>query len=381
MSDSRISRRGLLKYGAAAAAIVVVGWPEKRHRVPGLSESPDENGLLLPAGCRSRVIARAGHAVEHSDYVWHAAPDGGGVLGLEDGGWIYLSNSERGKGKGGVGAIRFDAAGNITTAYGVHSGGSRNCGGCVTPWRTWLSCEEVSRGITWECDPWGRRPARPREALGVFKHESVAIDPRHNVLYLTEDERDGRFYRFLPARRAGGGVDLSRGVLQVARVADDGAVAWDTVTDPLARKRPTRLQVAGSTPFNGGEGIAYRAGQIFFDTKGDDRVWRYDIDAARLSVFYDAARFAAPPLTGVDTIAVLGEYLLVCEDGGDMQIVALAADGTPRPLLQLLGHDESEITGAALSPDGRRLYFSSQRGSSGKSGDAVTYEVSGRLLG
>ncbi len=381
MDKAKCSRRQLLKYGAVMAAVITVAWPARKYQIKGLSSTPDDNGLLLPAGCRSRIIARSGYQVENSSYVWHPAPDGGGVLPREDGGWIYLSNSEKGKGKGGVGAIRFDKNGDIETAYAVQVGGNRNCGGCVTPWRTWLSCEEVRNGITWECDPWGKDPAVARKALGVFKHESVAIDPRHDILYLTEDEADGRFYRFLPARRASGGLDLTHGVLQAAIVAENGDVSWGEVQDPLARRQPTRLQAAGSTPFNGGEGIAYRAGRIYFDTKGDDRVWCYDIHRGRLSVFYDAARFAAPLLTGVDTIAVAGDHLLVCEDGGDMQIVAIGPDGMVRPVLQLLGHDESEITGAALSPDGTRLYFSSQRGSSGKSGDAVTYEVSGRFLG
>ena len=40
-------------------------------------------------------------------YKWHKSADGGAVFKTEDGGWIYVSNSERKK--GGVGAIRFDS--------------------------------------------------------------------------------------------------------------------------------------------------------------------------------------------------------------------------------------------------------------------------------
>ena len=68
--------------------------------------------------------------------------------------------------------------------------------------------------------------------------------------------------------------------------------------------------------------------------------------------------------------------LLVAEDNGDMQIV-IVAPGAIRPLLQIVGQDRSEITGPAFSPDGSRLYFSSQRGASGKSEDGVTYEITG----
>jgi secreted PhoX family phosphatase len=61
----------------------------------------------------------------------------------------------------------------------------------------------------------------------------------------------------------------------------------------------------------------------------------------------------------------------VAEDPGDLQIVALTASGGVRPIVQVTGTPGSEITGPAFSPDGTRLYFSSQR-SPGR-----TYEVTG----
>ena len=59
-----------------------------------------------------------------------------------------------------------------------------------------------------------------------------------------------------------------------------------------------------------------------------------------------------------------------------MQIVVLTEDGSVRPLLQIVGHEQSEITGPAFDPSYQRLYFSSQRGSLGKSAGGITYEVS-----
>jgi len=44
-------------------------------------------------------------------------------------------------------------------------------------------------------------------------------------------------------------------------------------------------------------------------------------------------------------------------------------------VMRLVGHDDSEITGPAVSPDGTRLYFSSQRGTAGKSEEGITFEV------
>jgi hypothetical protein len=50
-------------------------------------------------------------------------------------------------------------------------------------------------------------------------------------------------------------------------------------------------------------------------------------------------------------------------------------------VLQVMGHDESEITGPVFDPTGTRLYFSSQRGESGQSEDGVTFEISGPFSG
>jgi secreted PhoX family phosphatase len=81
-------------------------------------------------------------------------------------------------------------------------------------------------------------------------------------------------------------------------------------------------------------------------------------------------------LSGVDNLlATPGGDLYVAEDGGDLQIVALTTTGQVQPILQLTGQSDTEITGPALSPDGRRLYFSSQRS------PGTTYEVEGPFLG
>lgn len=71
--------------------------------------------------------------------------------------------------------------------------------------------------------------------------------------------------------------------------------------------------------------------------------------------------------------------LYVAEDGDNMEINMITPDGVVVPFLRVTGHDESEITGPAFSPDGRRLYFSSQRGKSGfvAGTDGHTFEVAG----
>src|SRR4051812_17048393 len=74
--------------------------------------APDLNGIRLPPGFTSRVIASSGQPVAGGTSVWHPYPDGGSTFALPDGGWIYVSNSEV-PGVGGVGAVRFDASGAI----------------------------------------------------------------------------------------------------------------------------------------------------------------------------------------------------------------------------------------------------------------------------
>ena len=40
-------------------------------------------------------------------------------------------------------------------------------------------------------------------------------------------------------------------------------------------------------------------------------------------------------------------------------------------------YKRQEITGPAFSPDGSRLYFSSQRGKTGRNEDGITFEITG----
>lgn len=389
-----LSASGVL--GASAHAATVSPWTDL-----GPLQAPDANGLRLPAGLVSRVVGVSGERpFAGASRVWHTYPDGGATFPVPGGGWIYVSNSEIPL-IGGVGALRFSAQGAVVGYERVLTGTSTNCAGGVTPWGTWLSCEETLNGRVWEVSPQGpASSATPCPALGLFDHEAIAVDPANKTLYMTEDTQSGRFYRFVcsPQDWPAGAARpaLKQGRLQVLQVrglpnntypgeSDTGfwatpkGVEWVDVASPRSPQLTVRTFLGSKAPgsiFKGGEGLWFSKGVAYFSTKGDNRIWALDVVSQTLYVIYDFATAQVPnnALSGVDnlTLTPWGD-LLVAEDGGNLELCNLKADGSVQVLVQVTGQDKTELTGPAFSPDGQRLYFSSQRGGPRRLG--ITYEI------
>ena len=384
--------------------------------------APDLDGVAVPEGFAVRAVARHGTPPAlGSLYPWHAFPDGGATYARDNGGWIYTSNSEVPE-LGGCGALVFDPDGSVVDAYSILNNTSTNCAGGKTPWGTWLSCEETDSGLTWETDPYGSAAAVAKPALGMFSHEAAVVDLPNRTIYQTEDTGDGRFYRWVAddgdydpvAQR----LAMENGRLQVMNIegyADGGyaeneaelrqlrRVSWVDVVMPDQPQGSARegLAAAGEpvpgTRFRGGEGLWFyelpaaaaqvppggvvpTRGIVFFTTKSDNRIFAFDVENQLIELIFDNAQIE-PGFDDVDnlTVSPAGD-ILVAEDlassGRPIRIMVVVPN-QPAKVLVEVNHLGSEICGPAFSPDGSRLYFSSQRGPVVPGGQAALNFVAG----
>jgi len=402
----KIARRRLIQGGAAAAAALLPLPFLFRRPQPAAAGRlrPDPEGLLDLADGLSYSVLEQQFAPMSDGYQVPALPDGMACFPGPGGTLVLMRNHEislpamlgpyrRGQvppeeaydpgSFGGVTRLVVQA----TTLERVSSnlvltGTQRNCSGGPSPWG-WLSCEESTRsghGYVFLCPTDAERVQPPRRIVGYgrFNHEAVAIDPRTNVAYLTEDRGDSCLYRFVPhspadpftgklqALAATGTPRLNTGSMTASASV---AAHWVDVDDPDPEDDVVRRQAQqrGALLVCRGEGICFHGGSIYVCSTSGGRanagqVLQVTLEPGqeRLSVLTEAD--ARNGLDGPDNITPTpwGD-LVVAEDGdGDQYLRGIRPDGSVYEIARN-ARSSGELCGVCLSPDGDALFVNLQR--------------------
>jgi len=347
--------------------------------VPG-ALNVSSNGLLLSQGLTSRIIAVTGEVVLYdfaenggsinSTQPFHVKPDGGAVFrdlrDDNDGGWIYVSNSEkRSTGKGGVGAITFDKFGAVVDYRMVLSGSTKsNCGGGPTPWGSWISCEETDEGRNWQVDPTGQRePGIITLGNDGGRFESFAYDMHDDVVgaqfFVTEDEDDGALQRFRPYEDANW-IDPWN-VLYGNGTTDFLLLDPDEGTFSFTHDRDAAKENAENY-YPHTEGIDAVGGYLYFISKELKYMYILNLrDGSYTNHSTVRGAFDGQPDAVARILNSNDELLYFTEEGSTRPgIHARSRNGLYFTILEGLEDEDDETTGLAFSPDGQHLYFAMQ---------------------
>ena len=404
---------------------------------------PAGDDLALPAGFQYRVLSTEGDPMDDG-FPTPKAMDGMGAFPLPNGNVLLVRNQEdnedpnrlrprpAGSTSSSAGILNsvletdygprpfaYDAyAGGGTTTLEVEPHGQRrlvsqhwslvgtlrNCAGGVTPWGSWLSCEETlqsgspaattgfaqNHGYVFEVPintlPGVPAPPVPLRHLGRIAHEAVAVDPATGIVYETEDQGDGSgFYRYVPGARPTRPGDLAvpNGVLQMLRIVGQPQyemainqtvgvslpVEWVTITnpDPATPAGAGGLSTvfleglaAGGCRFRRLEGCWYANRRIFFlSTNGGNRgfgqVFVYDPVASTVTMIFESPGHEV--CDGPDNCCTTPRGgLVLCEDAGGAQFLrGLSPSGEIFDLARNL-RNTIEFAGVCFSPDGQTLF-------------------------
>lgn len=349
-------------------------------------------GLRLSTGLQARILAHSGSVLSYdvrsvlgnnqsqSSRIFHGMPDAGATFvdprADNEGGWIYVSNSEvrTPRGLGGVGALSFNRNGELIDYRMVLEGTSSNCGGGKTPWGSWVSGEEYGQGRFWQVDPLGERKA---EVITVGNeggiYESFAADPQRNQYFVTEDHKFGPIRRFVPPANITDSTDPweilhSKGettyLLLFPDSEDRGSYRWTT------EKEAARQNANAFYP--NCEGIDVHNDELYFvskqlvsffilDLKGDT----YQSFSSRQGLFRGQPDQVVQMKNGG---AKDDELLFFTEDGSRRAGIHVRnRDNTIITLLEGRNYS-NECTGLAFSPNYHHLYFAFQE-------DGVLFDV------
>lgn len=287
----------------------------------------------------------------------------------------------------------------------------RNCAGGVTPWKSWITCEESTlktgnegsglekdHGFNFEVpatDKVGIADPHPIKAMGRFTHEAVTVQPKTGIVYQTEDEGDSLFYRYLPNvyGKLHEGGKLQCLVIKEWESADTRnyealtterfpekksfEVRWIDLDDVEAPDSDLRLRgfKLGAAKFSRGEGIWYGKNELFFactdgGKKRNGQIFKYtpsklegqpgEKDApATLELFLEPNDIETFQNCDNLTIAPWGD-VIICEDKKDPRIIGITPQGKTYVIAKNIGFRSSEFAGPVFSPSGNTLFINVQ---------------------
>jgi len=413
----QLLQRGLVSVAAISGldAFLRHGWSAEAG--PALNTTgfgplvPDPLGVFdLPAGFTYRVISRAG-TVMADGYTVPGLMDGMAAFAV-DGRTVLVRNHEYSSAKDATGPFRnkalagpsYDgmqpggttsvvidpATGAVEREYLSLAGTLRNCAGGVTPWGSWITCEETTEranalltkdhGFAFEVPATvavSRAEPVPLLAMGRFRREAVCVHERSGVVYQTEDDGQGVFSRFTPDQPR----DLRRGGrLEALRIRDfKGDTAnWDRRDVVVGKPMPVewvaiddrldnpgkQARERGAHRFTRGEGIWIHGDRMWFTAtdggaKRKGQIWQLENDVLTLFAEPDDASLLE---NGDNIVYAPWGDLVVCEDasGSDAQpgqyLIGLTPAGVPYRL-GLNRLNGSELAGACFAPDGKTMYL------------------------
>lgn len=347
-----------------------------------------------------RVTLVRNHELNESDVVRGPIPKGErvdfSVFDFKDDGAVL---------PGGTTTIIYNLkTGEVEKQFVSLLGTIRNCAGGVTPWGSWLTCEEnvtlkgdgVAKDHGWvfevPADTDGPVDPEPIKDMGRFNHEAAAIDPGTGIVYLTEDRDDSLFYRFIPntpGELQNGGklqalgfasrsssTDTRNWDAPVWDVGDWADVVWidlDDTHSPGDDDLRIRGQARGAAIFARGEGIHWGDNELFFCCTSGGRselgqIMRYVPSAfegmrkegdepGQLQLFLESSDPNSFNFGDNLTVAPNG-HLLVCEDqytdNAINHIRGVTPEGQAYDFARI--RIQSESAGACFSPDGSTLF-------------------------
>lgn len=279
------------------------------------------------------------------------------------------------------------------------SGTVRNCSGGITPWGTWLTCEEsVDRpngpnghlvnkdhGYIFEvpANAEGMAEAKPLKAMGRFNHEAACVDPKTGIVYLTEDKGDSLLYRFVPKEygnlAAGGQLEAlviegkpqfdtrnwNSSTMALSTWYD---VKWVALENPESPNDDLRMQgyEKGAALFARGEGIHWGEDELYFCcTNGGQKQLGQIMRLVpsekgkqdKLQLFLESEDKNLFNFGDNLTVCPNG-HLMVCEDQYtdvvDNHLRGVTPKGEVYNFAKL--HAQTELAGACFSPDGSTLF-------------------------